>query len=243
MDTTDNFIATGVLILTKGVRHLLTAKHVVKKFKDKDLWIAFNTKHQRIDKRFIKDIKNTFKVKWIFYPSDTTVDLAIMPFPKLPADEVKFVQSSLFLDISNIYETCDIFFLSFQPGVPSEDVIDPIIRGGIISRINKDKTFYVDGAAFPGNSGSPVFVKLSPFRREGGTISVGGDTLGGKFIGIIGEYVPYREVAISVQTGKPRIVFEENTGLSRVWSVDYINELINSQPFISQVKRLKKLIK
>ena len=44
-------------------------------------------------------------------------------------------------------------------------------------------------------------------------------------------YVPYREMAFSVQTKQPRIMFEENSGLSQVWPVVLINEIIESVPF------------
>ena len=97
------------------------------------------------------------------------------------------------------------------------------------------------GATSLGNSGSPVFLKPSPIRYDdAGTISLGGDKLGGKFIGVIGEYIPYREVAISAQTGRPRIIFEENTGLSKVWSVNYLQEIISSKDFQDQLTKVKE---
>ncbi len=64
--------------------------------------------------------------------------------------------------------------------------------------------------------------------------------MGGKFIGIIGEYLPYQEVAISTQTGRPRVVFEENTGLSRVWSVNFIREIVESNTFKQQLDKVVK---
>jgi len=64
--------------------------------------------------------------------------------------------------------------------------------------------------------------------------------LGGKFIGIIGEYLPYQEVAISTQTGRKRVVFEENTGLSRVWSVNFIREIVESNTFKQQLDKVVK---
>lgn len=64
--------------------------------------------------------------------------------------------------------------------------------------------------------------------------------MGGKFIGIVGEYVPYQEVAISNQTGRPRVVFEENTGLSKVWSVPFIKEIIESSAFKQQLGKVVK---
>jgi len=64
--------------------------------------------------------------------------------------------------------------------------------------------------------------------------------LGGKFIGIIGEYLPYQEVAISTQAGRKRVVFEENTGLSRVWSVNFIREIVESNTFKQQLDKVVK---
>jgi len=42
-----------------------------------------------------------------------------------------------------------------------------------------------------------VFLKPSPIRLDSQGISIGYDPLGGKFIGIIGEYILYQDIAIS----------------------------------------------
>lgn len=241
----DIFVATGILVQIDNIFHLITAKHVVfdnekKELKNSELWIAFNTKDNKIVKRPIKDIKKKFEVEWIFHEKDK-VDLAIIPTALNPqSDDVKVINPNLFLTIEQLYELYDVFFLSFQPGIPTENVIKPVIRNGTISRINKDKSFYIDGFAFPGNSGSPVFLKPSPIRFDKGNISLGGDPWGGKFVGIIGEYLPYQEIAVSIQTGKPRVIFEENTGLSKVWSIEYLNEIIESDLFKNQLEKIKK---
>ena len=63
--------------------------------------------------------------------------------------------------------------------------------------LQNDKTILIDAFAFPGNSGSPVFLKSSPIRYDTNTFNIGGDELGDKFIGIIGAYIPYEDVAVS----------------------------------------------
>jgi hypothetical protein len=45
-------------------------------------------------------------------------------------------------------------------------------------------------------------------------------------IGIVQAYVPYQDVAVSLQTARPRVIFEENTGLAAVHPVDFIAETI-----------------
>ena len=109
---------------------------------------------------------------------------------------------------------------------------------GMISSINEDKTFYIDGFAFPGNSGSPVFFKydIKRFSETDRSFNIGADSLGGMFIGIIGEYVPYQEVATSTQTKRARVIFEENTGLSRVWSTGFLKDIEESPKFRQQIK-------
>jgi hypothetical protein len=46
-------------------------------------------------------------------------------------------------------------------------------------------------------------------------------------MGVVSGYVPYIDVAVSPQTGKTRITFEENSGLSAAYPVDYIEETIH----------------
>lgn len=115
-----------------------------------------------------------------------------------------------------------------------------IVRRGTISLINTDKTFYIDGSAFPGNSGSPVFIKPSVLRYDGKHAHFGGENIGGRFIGIVGEYITYKEIAVSIQTERPRVIFEENTGLSKVWSATFLTDIIKSPDFQKQLNQLTK---
>ncbi len=236
--------ATGVLIKVQNIFHLITAKHVVANMRtgelnDDEMLIFLNSKNGNRSIHSIKDMKKKFNVNWIFH-EDQAVDIAIIPFGlAILKDDFMVVGDNLFLSSDRIFELYDIFFLSYQPGIETRERISPVIRNGTISMINADKTFYIDGFAFPGNSGSPVFLKPSMIRFDEGDLPIAKDSLGGRFIGIIGSYVPYEEVAISTQTGRPRVIFEENTGLSKVWSVDYINEIVNSDVFKKQLEELQ----
>lgn len=237
-----SFYGTGVLIKVQDIYHLITAKHVVTKMQrelnDENMLIFFNSKDGSITFRSIEDVKNKFGVNWIFHENEK-VDIAIIPFGLDPQkDDVLVVPDNLFQPTDRLFEIYDIFFLSYQPGIEAKKV-SPIIRNGTISLINDDKTFYIDAFAFPGNSGSPVFLKPSLIRFDQEGISIGGDNLGGKFVGIIGSYLSYEEIAISIQTGRPRVVFEENTGLAKVWSVEFIKEITDSDIFKKQLSKIK----
>lgn len=243
--------ATGFLVSIKNIFHLVTAKHVIMemiddkftgKLLDDNYQVFFNSKDGKLLSRSLNEIKNQYKVNWI-YDSNPNIDLAMIPFAiDTLHDDLRVIPDNFFLSSNKIYEVYDVFFVSFQPGLQSRNKINPIIRIGAVSLKNEDKSFFIDAFAFPGNSGSPVFLKPSFIRSDNpGTVNLGGDPYANKFIGVIGEYLPYQEVAISVQTQRPRVVFEENTGLSKVWSVEYINNIISSSSFQIQLNRLLQI--
>jgi hypothetical protein len=156
-----------------------------------------------------------------------------------------FIEEELLLDnIDSLVELSDIFYGSFQPNIndlQKDGSVNPILRKGFVSRINNDGTFYIDSSAFPGNSGSPIFSypNAIEFNENGLTI---GTPKPIKLLGVMSSYVPYKEVAISVQTQQPRVIFEENTGISKVFSSQYIREIIKQDDFQEQLNRLKQII-
>jgi len=101
-----------------------------------------------------------------------------------------------------------------------------ICRSGVIARIRDyldghTHDYLVDAAVFPGNSGGPVILCPSAVAITG-TTAVSRSAL----IGIVKTYVPYIDVAISPQTGRARVTFEENSGLSAVEPLDAIVETV-----------------
>lgn len=178
--------ATGFFVLLGGILHLVTAKHVIvdpenESPRDAGMLVFYNGKDGRIRSRSIDDLKR-LNFTWVFHKK-REVDIGILPFHYDPNnDDIEAVPDNFFFS-DKLYEVYDVFFLSYQPGVKIEQKILPIIRGGTISLINEDNTFFIDGASFPGNSGSPVFLKPSALTFTDEGISVGGDQKGGKFIG------------------------------------------------------------
>ena len=243
-----NLYGTGFLVKIQDIYYLITAKHIIKDqdsgaLKDGEMYVFLNAKKGNMNFRKIQDIKSNFKVEWVFH-SNPNVDIAIIPWPlDLTNDDVRVVPEELFTKSDRIFELYDIFFLSYQPGIEMTAKIAPVFKTGTVGIINDDKSFYINASAFPGNSGSPVFLKPSPMRFDEDNIPVGGNNLDGTFIGIVGNYITYQEVAVSVQTRRPRIVFEENTGLSKVWPVEFIQEILNSDVFKAQQMGLKKIFK
>ena len=240
------FSATGFLISVNNVLHLATAKHVVVNMEtgeelDKGMQVFFNLKSRKIGSRSLDTLKRRLNVRWIFHEKPE-VDVAVIPFTANPSKEdVAVISDEMFLSSRKLFELYDVFYLSYQPGLEQKRKISPLVRGGQISLIEPDKTFYIDGFAFPGNSGSPVFLRPSRWRFRGEEAVLGKDDLAFKFAGVIGEYLPYQEMAVSAQTGRPRVVFEENTGLSRVWSGSFLRDIVASDAFQRQCRSCRRI--
>ena len=120
-----------------------------------------------------------------------------------------------------------VYALGFPMG--KVDIIKaPVCRLGCISRAMdafiKQKeypTFLVDAQVFPGNSGGPIVSRPEQLSIEG-TPSNSSANL----IGILSEYIPYQETLYSRQTGRARMIQEENSGLTVVHPVDRIIEVV-----------------
>ena len=115
-----------------------------------------------------------------------------------------------------------VVVVGFPLGLGSHaSIIYPFVRQGIVSQVqpwidgNSD-SIVVDASAYPGSSGSPVFV-----RPEGTDES--------RLLGILTSYIPYREELISVQTGDVMSISQENSGLAHVTPVEFIEEAIAKQ--------------
>jgi hypothetical protein len=101
-----------------------------------------------------------------------------------------------------------------------------IVRPGAIARLNDliesvATTLLIDSHVFPGNSGGPVILEPNLFAIDG---TKSNNTA--YLIGVVSDYIPYIDVAISPQTQHARVTFEENSGLADVIPVDRINEAI-----------------
>jgi S1-C subfamily serine protease len=101
-----------------------------------------------------------------------------------------------------------------------------IARTGAIARIRDtieghQSSFLIDANIFPGNSGGPVVIRPEITAIQG-TKPIDKAAL----VGIVKSYVPYKDIAVSQQTGKPRVIFEENSGLAIVETVDNLKSTV-----------------
>lgn len=120
-----------------------------------------------------------------------------------------------------------IYVLGFPMGQVTSLNNYVISRLGSIARIKdllnfNQKSFLIDANVYPGNSGGPVISKPE-FTFIQGTQS----NTSAHLLGMVKSYIPYNDTAVSTQTGRPRVIFEENSGLALVEPVDRIIETVD----------------
>ena len=173
---------------------------------------------------------------WHCHP-DQDVDVAVAPLMGQVVEEKLARKPSCFLPNRNVLsreqmkeamvsEGDEVYVLGYPMGLVAAERQHVIARSGCIARIRDllegaSNDFLIDAFVFPGNSGGPVVLKPQVLAVQG-TKTTGRASL----LGIVSQYVPYRETAVSAQTGRPRISFEENSGLAVVVPADLVMETI-----------------
>lgn len=131
------------------------------------------------------------------------------------------------MKIHGIDEGWLVYALGFPMSLVSE-IKTPICRMGCISRLmdvflqpDRAKYFLVDAQAFPGNSGGPIISK-----PENVYSAAGANYKPARLLGVLSAYIPYRDALISQQTQEIKMVQTENSGLTIVYPVDRIKEVV-----------------
>lgn len=127
----------------------------------------------------------------------------------------------------DLIEGDGIFVMGFPMGLVDVQANIAITRQGAIARIRdclagRSKSFLVDSPVYPGNSGGPVILKPEIVSIQG-TNAISAAYL----LGVVASYIPYMDSAISRQTGRNRIIFEENSGLTNIFPVDCIESILS----------------
>ena len=172
---------------------------------------------------------------WVSHPGTLDVAVALLNAPAFVESGIDYqvftcdkdvLTKQQILEETGIREGCGVYVLGFPLELAGKERNYVVARQGILARVQDwlrgdENTFLIDASIFPGNSGGPVLT-------EPEIVSVGGYKPYGKssLVGIVASYVPYNDVAISQQTGQPRVIFQENSGLGRVIPVDAIQETV-----------------
>lgn len=217
---------------------LITNRHVfceprAKTF-EKELFFRFNTLDNK-SHYFKVELLNADRAPlWSMHENDK-VDLAVLPINPKAIEEAKieyyfFTEQDLMyakdFKEKNISTGDGLFVLGFPMSISGKTKNFVIIRQGIIARVDEevleDGFYYIDASVYPGNSGGPVIHKPE-------VVSVGKTKSNSSagLIGVISSGELYSDVAVSQQTGEPKIIFTEQTGLVRVVPIELIFEIID----------------
>lgn len=225
--TSSHPIGTGfILQSTNGHLILITAKHVILNGDGNlNTQLAWRLNQKTNASDLISDqFQATLTSGW-FVSSNTDLACRFITF----GNESDFapIPTSLLLPQKNLEVGAHVLILGFPMGLRSEKFTTAIARGGIVARSDADELM-LDSFVFPGNSGGPVI--YSPYVKIGANLTspmINDERIAGMVI----DYIPYTDIAISPQTKRARITFEENSGLSHAVTADKILELINRADF------------
>ncbi|MHB8792553.1 MAG: S1 family peptidase [Thermoleophilia bacterium] len=213
---------------------LISNRHVFENLKQ--LVIRLNSAADKTCKEYVVDLiaRNGRKI-WVEHPEDD-VDVAALWINArfLQQDRRRF---SFFVETATVLtkdklaecpltEGDGVYLLGYPMGIVGEQRNYVICRGGSIARLRdvKDgngKEILVDAFVFPGNSGGPAIT-----RPEIASVQNTKSFASAHLLGIVKSYVPYQDIAISQQTGNPRIIFEENSGLTSVVPAEFIRQTV-----------------
>lgn len=172
---------------------------------------------------------------WVSHP-DPRVDVSVMGIDLniVANHQVYFFGDTMHsatlseMESQGLVEGASTYILGFPMANVGDWRNTVVVRGGTIARFRDtlegySKSFLVDGFVFPGNSGGPAVSRPEAFAVQGSPVP-----RRAVLLGVVASYVPYEDVALSAQTGQPRVVFSENTGLTNVFPVDCIRETIEA---------------
>jgi hypothetical protein len=223
----------GVFLVTN--RHVfedpVSKKHLPKVF------LRFNVSGGQPARHYeVNLLDPSGKPIWIRHAADSA-DIAVLSIngQKLREEGIKFF---FFSEDRHSYLMADrekygiatgdgLFVLGFPMGIRGAAQNFVIARKGIVARVDeevlKEHFFFVDVAAYPGNSGGPIVIEVE-IVAVGGTKAVSETRL----IGVVSKGITYQDVAVSRQSGQPRVVFEEQTGLVKAVPIDSVVEAIDA---------------
>lgn len=221
--------------------YLVTAAHVIAEFRMEELGRLNSTLEVRINSKDPTREAQKFDIPdgaWFFHPKFTSGiaddDVAAVLIDAKEFNELgaSFIPDDLLTANATKLKAIGtsagdgVFVLGFPMNLAGEERNYAIVRGGIIARISElldatSATFLLDSFVFPGNSGSPVVLRPDLAGIQGTQVN-----RQAFLIGMVIDYKSYTDVAVSEQTHRPRITFEENSGLAEVIPMDRVDEAI-----------------
>lgn len=217
---------------------IVTNRHVFQNQKTKEfqknVFFRFNTLDNKSHYFKVDLLKADNTPLWFMHENEK-VDLAVLPINATEINNSKinyyfFCDNDIFyakdFTEKNISTGDGLYVLGFPMSISGKVRNFVIVRQGIIARVDEEVLengfYYIDASAYPGNSGGPVIHKPEILAITGTS-----NNSSAGLIGVISSGETYSDIAISQQTGEPKIIFTEQTGLVRVVPPEFIFEIID----------------
>jgi hypothetical protein len=85
----------------------------------------------------------------------------------MPISQILFVSDKNYGNNGMINLGEDTYFIGFPFGFGVSDVLEPLLRSGVVSWVSQtNNEFLLDAISYGGNSGSPVFTKMTPLNNK-----------------------------------------------------------------------------
>lgn len=241
-DGKKHWIGTGFIVGRKEIDnpnlstyYIITNKHVIEQ--EKYIYVRFNSLGGELVKDYRINLYDSMGVPMFSaHPHDKTDIIALQILPQTLINDKSIwgafdlADHALTLEQmqnTGVNEGSLVYALGFPMNLV-DPIKVPICRLGCISRVTdafllKKGTpiFLVDAQTFPGNSGGPIVSRPEHISIDGTPSNTCAN-----LIGILSAYIPYRETLYSRQTGRDRMIQEENSGLTIVHPVDRIKEVV-----------------
>ncbi|HTW91577.1 MAG TPA: serine protease [bacterium] len=217
--------------------YLVTNRHVLDGLTDPSACVRINPKGSGPAREFPISLKRANGLPWHFGHPDPNVDVAVMPVNMQVASQAGVsaeliksdsdVSTVSALASDGVAEGSLVYVLGFPMSLVGVARNTVIVRAGCIASMQETLTnprvpMLVDAPIFPGNSGGPVVLRGELLAIKGTK-----PQMRASVIGVAASYLTYEDVACSLQTGKPRVSFTENSGLSLVFPMDCVIEAIS----------------
>jgi len=214
--------------------YLVTNRHVLEN-KDR-ICVRWNPMGEEPAKTYTATLMDANGKRLWFGSPREDADVAVLPInvPLLRKEGMKIAYFHSDHNVANTNKMNELgvaegdfaYALGFPMRLVGEQRNVVIVRSGSIARIRDafsgtTANFLVDVFVFPGNSGGPVVLKPE-LAAVGGTKAITRAYL----VGVVAQYVTYKDIAVSMQTKRPRVIFEENSGLTAVYPIDFVQQAV-----------------
>lgn len=169
-------IGAGFLYLEPPVVWLVTASHVIRDAGQRPLTALVSDNNGRL---IVVNLTEVHQNSGLHWHTDDTHDVAIGLMPQDASWQIKAITKEFCLPFSEILPSMTCYTVGCPYGVRSIDPTKatPLVLDGVVAGVNSvTKEIYTSAPTFPGNSGGPLLIFVSPINPAGGMV-VGRTTL------------------------------------------------------------------